>query len=157
MERSDIMSDKVEIMFLDKEQEGLFKPATNLAAGFDLRSTTDYTVLSGETVKIPTGIAVHMGEEEHGIIPCAVIMPRSGLGCKGIRPRNAPGLIDADYQGEVVVCLYNGSKEPFEVKRHDRIAQMVFMLAWHPIFTAVDEFSLKTARGVGGFGSTGQG
>jgi len=101
MEKDDTMSGDIEIKFLDKEQETLFKPATNLAAGFDLRSTFDYTVEPGETVKITTGIAVHMGEEEYGIIPCAVIMPRSGLGCKGIRPRNAPGLIDADYQGEL--------------------------------------------------------
>jgi dUTP pyrophosphatase len=83
-------------------------------------------------------------------------MPRSGLGCKGIRPRNTPGLIDADYQGEIVVCLYNGSPDWLTVNRMDRIAQLVFMFAIHPELHVVSEFSQTTARGTGGFGSTGK-
>lgn len=159
----------MEIKFLDKRMERNFEPATDLAAGYDLRSTVHAKLYPGETVKIPTGVAVHMDSGDMAdmindqrkddlltMIPCAVIMPRSGLGCKGIRPRNAPGLIDADYQGELVVCLYNESDDVVEVQPMDRIAQLVFMFAAHPKFKTVKEFSDSTKRGTGGFGSTGK-
>jgi len=146
----------MEIKFLDSELK-TFAPATDLAAGYDLRSMIDVKINPGETVKIPTGVAIHMQDECYApAIPCAVIMPRSGLGCKGIRPRNTPGLIDADYQGEIVVCLYNGSPDWLTVNRMDRIAQLVFMFAIHPELHVVSEFSQTTARGTGGFGSTGK-
>lgn len=146
----------MEIKFLDPELR-VFAPATELSAGYDLRSMINVKVNPGETVKIPTGISVHMGKDSSisPTIPCAVIMPRSGLGCMGVRPRNTPGLIDADYQGEIIVCLYNGSSEWLTVNRMDRIAQLVFMFAIHPEFKVVTEFTKDTARGAGGFGHTG--
>lgn len=158
----------MEIRFLDPKLKDIFKPATELAGGFDLRSTVDASIYPGDTIKIPTGVAIHMMDSQctetridqkhmgfHTMIPCAVIMPRSGLGCKGIRPYNTPGLIDADYQGEIIICLHNGSDDIFKVKQYDRIAQLVFMFAMHPIMTLVDQFTVNTTRGNNGFGSTG--
>ena len=83
-------------------------------------------------------------------------MPRSGLGCKGLRPRNVPGLIDADYQGEIILCMYNEADDFITIQPMDRIAQLVFMLSIQPKFMVVTNFSNETDRGVGGFGSTGK-
>jgi dUTP pyrophosphatase len=87
---------------------------------------------------------------------CAMIMPRSGLGIKGILPANVLGLIDADYQGELVVHLKNHSQEAYVVQNGDRIAQLAFLPIIQPNFNIVTEFSEITARGEGGFGSTGK-
>jgi len=149
----------MEIKFLDSRlNEYGFTPATEQAAGYDLRACVKEPVilLPNDMVKIPTGIAVHMiGMNEDHILPCAVIMPRSGLGCRGVKPRNTPGLIDADYQGEIVVCLFNEGCETYTVQPMERIAQLVFMLTFHPKFNRVSEFASGTKRGESGFGSTG--
>jgi dUTP pyrophosphatase len=158
----------MEIKILDSRLHELgFAPATPHSAGYDLRACLDEAIIiyAGGSVKIHTGIALHMNtghmatlqDEELPVsmLPCAVIMPRSGLGCKGIKPRNAPGLIDADYQGEIIVCLYNGSESNVTIEPMERIAQLVFMLAAHPKMTPVSEFATETVRGAGGFGSTG--
>lgn len=153
----------MEIKFLDSTIEAHgFKPATSLSAGYDLRAVLDSELIiePGDTAKIHTGIALHMGSvinEDDGTeyIPCAMVLPRSGLGCKGIRPRNAPGLIDADYQGEIIICLYNDSEIDYTVRPYDRIAQLVFMFATHPEFIKVANFSNESERGASGFGSTG--
>ena len=85
-------------------------------------------------------------------------MPRSGLGVKGIMPANVLGLIDSDYQGELIVHLKNHGNEKFLVQNGDRIAQLVFMPVEHVMFSVVtDNFSHITDRGEGGFGSTGNG
>lgn len=151
----------MQIKFLDKRLTE-FKPATELSAGYDLRACLDKDIWvpPGGQEKIKTGVSIYQSGpvEEHGgsiIVPCAVIMPRSGLGCKGVKPRNTPGLIDADYQGEIVVCLYNESNDSVHIKPMDRIAQLVFMIALHPVLKVVDEFDNITDRGEGGFGSTG--
>lgn len=151
----------MELRFLDPRLTE-FKPATELSAGYDLRACIEEElhIPPGVVETIPTGVAIHMGGrlDEHegaGIIPCAIIMPRSGLGCKGVKPRNTPGLVDADYQGEIKVCLYNESNEWFTVKPLDRIAQLVFMIAMHPPLDIVKEFTEETDRGANGFGSTG--
>lgn len=144
----------MEIIYTDPELPKLH-PATDHAAGYDLRSTIDCVIPSKSSCRIPTGIKIHMGELEQGLLPCAVIMPRSSLGCRGIRPWNTPGLIDADYQGEIQVCLYNDSHETFRVNKGDRIAQLVFMVALHPTLKEVSVFSEYTQRADGGFGSTG--
>lgn len=171
----------MEIIFTDpKVAEFGFAPATAMSAGYDLRAAINEPiyVIPGATCKINTGIRLHMGTDSandrmrlyattydsHGeafyshmkVSPCAVIMPRSGLGCKGIKPRNAPGLIDADYQGEIIVCLHNESNETITIQPYDRIAQLVFMYALHPQLNVVTEFSNETARGANGFGSTGE-
>lgn len=154
----------MELKLLDKRLKD-FKPATELSAGYDLRCCEDeeVVILPGQTIKIKTGVSIHMGgptennemDSGHKIHFCAVIMPRSSLGCKGLKPRNVPGLIDADYQGEVVLCMYNDSEDFVTIQPMDRIAQLVFMLALHPNFMTVTNFSNETVRGENGFGSTG--
>jgi dUTP pyrophosphatase len=140
-----------------------FEPETVLSAGYDLRCCEDdeVIILPGQTVKVHTGIAVHMGATHLPYSPselltyCALIMPRSSLGCRGIKPKNVPGLIDADYQGEIMLCMTNESEEFVTIQPMDRIAQLVFMLALQPRFMKVTHFSTDTDRGVNGFGSTG--
>ncbi len=152
----------MQIKFLD-ERLTEFKPATELSAGYDLRACIDKDVwlVPGGQEKIQTGVALNMAtpewmEEENGLLPCAIIMPRSGLGCKGVKPRNTPGLIDADYQGEIIVCLYNEGNESVRIRPMDRIAQLVFTIALHPFMEVVTDFSHETVRGANGFGSTGE-
>ena len=152
----------MQIKFLD-ERLTEFKPATELSAGYDLRACIDKDVwlIPGGQEKIKTGVALNMAFEFFGPredtthLPCAMIMPRSGLGCKGVKPRNTPGLIDADYQGEIIVCLYNEGSESVHIRPMDRIAQLVFTIALHPFMEVVTDFSHETVRGANGFGSTG--
>jgi dUTP pyrophosphatase len=136
--------------------EGLQLPAyeTDLAAGADLRaavSDTDPMVLKpGERALVPTGfcMALPAGYE-------AQIRPRSGLAYKhGLTCLNTPGTIDADYRGEVKVLLINHGQDAFTINRGERIAQMVIAPITQPAFEVVTELS-DTARGAGGFGSTG--
>lgn len=157
----------MQIKFLDSRLTE-FKPATELSAGYDLRACIDkdVSIPPGHQEKIRTGVALNMMTEEVkqeitggsriSLVPCAIIMPRSGLGCKGVKPRNTPGLIDADYQGEIIVCLYNEGNESVHIRPMDRIAQLVFTIALHPYLEIVTEFSNDTSRGDGGFGSTGR-
>jgi len=151
----------MEIKFLDSRLTE-FSPATDLSAGYDLRACINKAIFiaPGSQEKIKTGISLHMGDmfydDDIHVLPCAIIMPRSGLGCKGVKPRNTPGLIDADYQGEIIVCLYNEGSESVHIQPMDRIAQLVFTIALHPKFEVVTEFSNETERGENGFGSTGK-
>jgi len=156
----------MEVKFLDKRLTE-FKPSTKLAAGYDLRACIEQAIwiTPGGQEKIRTGIAIDQSAlitnenwQSHGfdLLPCAIIMPRSGLGCKGVKPRNTPGLIDADYQGEIIVCLYNEGNESVHIQPMDRVAQLVFTLAIHPVMSVVEEFSNVTERGANGFGSTGK-
>ena len=122
------------------------------AAGADLYACLDepVTVAPGATVWIPTGLAMEIPKGCAGLV-----YARSGLACKqDLAPANKVGVIDSDYRGEICVGLLNTSKEPFVVERGDRIAQMMFMPVYQAKFleaTSLDE----TARGAGGFGSTG--
>lgn len=158
----------MQIKFLDERlTEFKFEPSTELSAGYDLRACVDEDtwIVPGGQEKIRTGIALNMMTKEIeremtndtrlSLVPCAIILPRSGLGCKGIKPRNSPGLIDTDYQGEIVVCLYNEGNDSICIHPMDRIAQLVFMVALHPLMEIVTEFSDVKARGENGFGSTG--
>jgi len=125
---------------------------TALAAGCDVRAAVSepLTLKSGERFMVPTGIAIAMppGWE-------AQMRPRSGLAAKhGIACVNAPGTIDADYRGELKVILINHGAEDFTINRGDRIGQMVFAPVFQASFDEVDELD-ETARGAGGFGSTG--
>jgi dUTP pyrophosphatase len=144
---------KVELKTLDNF-EGLQLPAyeTDLAAGVDMRAAVDASInLSpGERQLIPTGLAMALpaGYE-------AQIRPRSGLAYKhGISVVNTPGTIDADYRGEVKILLINHGSKNFEINRGDRIAQMVIAPVTQAGFECVDTLS-ETARGAGGYGSTG--
>jgi dUTP pyrophosphatase len=126
--------------------------ATPHAAGMDLPAavTGDLVLASGERVAVPTGFAIEL---PHGFE--AQIRPRSGLAIKnGVTVLNSPGTIDADYRGEVKVILINLSAEPFTITRGMRIAQMVITPVTH--ITLLESEQLQTsARGTGGFGSTG--
>jgi dUTP pyrophosphatase len=128
--------------------------ATDGSAGVDLRACVDENLLlkPGETVLIPTGIAVHMADP--GL--AAVILPRSGLGHKnGIVLGNLVGLIDSDFQGQIMVSCWNRGREAFIVEPGARLAQMVFVPVVQVDFERVEEFT-ASERGTGGFGHTGQ-
>ena len=129
--------------------------ATDGSAAVDLRAALDegvtVTIAPGERALIPTGLAI--APESSDVV--AILAPRSGLACKkGIRLSNGIGVIDADYRGEIGVSLHNTGHEDFVVARGDRIAQMMFMPVYAASFTVCDELD-ETARGAGGFGSTG--
>lgn len=129
------------------------KPATNGSAGVDLRANLEVPLIlmPGDSYLTPTGIAIHLDN----VSKAAMILPRSGLGHKhGIVLGNLTGLIDSDYQGELMVSLWNRSTEPFTVNPGDRIAQMVIVPVERPEFVLVDSFE-STERGEGGFNSTG--
>ena len=144
---------RIEIIFNDPRAEGRGVPEYGSvgAAGLDLRSCDNWEILPGEIGKFPMGYALYIGD--HTL--CGMILPRSGLGVKGILPANVLGLIDSDYQGELMVYLKNHSNNEFLVQNGDRIAQLVFMPVEHVMFSSVLEFSHITERGTGGFGSTG--
>ena len=128
--------------------------ATDGSAGLDLRACLeqDITLQPGETVLIPTGLAIHI--DDSGL--AAVLLPRSGLGHKhGIVLGNLVGLIDSDYQGQIFVSCWNRSQTAFEIKVGERIAQMVFVPVVQVGFEQVEEFS-ASERGTGGFGHTGR-
>lgn len=128
--------------------------ATAGSAGLDLRALVDQslTVEAGQTVLIPTGISVYIADPNLA----AVILPRSGLGHKnGIVLGNLVGLIDSDYQGPLMVSLWNRSDKPFTIEVGDRIAQLVFVPVVQAQFNIVEEFT-ATDRGEGGFGHSGK-
>lgn len=127
--------------------------ATPGSAGLDLRALLDapITIAPGETVLVRTGLAIHIGAPGYA----AVILPRSGLGHKkGIVLGNLVGLIDSDYQGELMISTWNRGQEPFVLEPFERLAQLVVMPVVQPQFKLVDEF-VESGRGTGGFGSTG--
>ncbi|MFK5893961.1 MAG: dUTP diphosphatase [Pseudomonadota bacterium] len=129
------------------------KHATSGSAGMDLSALVEKEISlePGETLLIPTGIAIHIANP--GI--AAIILPRSGLGHKhGIVLGNLVGLIDSDYQGQLFVSCWNRSKNSFSISPGDRIAQLVFVPVIQPEFEVVNEFDLSH-RGDGGFGHTG--
>ena len=121
-------------------------------AGFDLHSRIDFLIEPGERAVIPTGLALAIPRGFAGFV-----LPRSGLAAHhGIALVNSPGLIDSGYRGEVAVILINTDKrEPFQISRGDRIAQMVIQRVEEAQLVCVDELN-ETARGTGGFGSTGK-
>ena len=120
-------------------------------AGADLKSTEDLVVPAGGRQLVKTGIKIAMPDGYVGLVH-----PRSGLAAKhGITVLNAPGTVDAGYRGEIMVTLLNTSNEPFEVRRGDRIAQLLFQRVDRADFIPVSELP-ESARGDGGFGSSGK-
>lgn len=127
--------------------------ATDGSAGLDMRACIDeaLTVNPGETVLVPTGLAIHVSDPALA----AVLLPRSGLGHKhGIVLGNLTGLIDSDYQGQVFISCWNRGSNAYEVQPGERIAQMVFVPVEQVEFKVVEEFDTSD-RGAGGFGHSG--
>lgn len=159
--------------------------ATTGSAAVDLVCTEDVTLYPGETKMIPTGLAVHIGSHDDKLMKAyrqywnyvGLILPRSGLGTKGLLLANTIGVIDADYQGELMVSAWNRNNEyktvdrysnegqwqeiewntddKIELKAGSRFAQLMFVPVVQAQFKVVEEFSTETERGQGSFGSTG--
>jgi len=149
------MSINVDLKILDERlRQNMPSYATKGSAGLDLRACIEHTqtIKPGETVMIPTGMAIHIDNAYYA----AMILPRSGLGHKhGIVLGNLVGLIDSDYQGQLFVSCWNRSSEAFILNPMERIAQLVIVPVVQADFHLVDEF-VETDRGEGGFGSTGK-
>jgi len=127
--------------------------ATGGSAGLDMRACIDdpLTVAPGETVLVPTGLAIHVADPALA----AVLLPRSGLGHKhGVVLGNLTGLIDSDYQGQVFISCWNRGHKSYDVQPGERIAQMVFVPVEQVEFRVVEEFAASD-RGAGGFGHSG--
>lgn len=127
--------------------------ATEASAGLDLRAALDapLTLAPGDAALVPSGLSIHIGDP--GL--CAVILPRSGLGHRhGIVLGNGTGLIDADYQGPLLISTWNRGRDAFTIEPGDRIAQLVILPIVRATFEVVDTFA-DSARGAGGFGHTG--
>jgi dUTP pyrophosphatase len=147
--------DTLDVKILDlRLRDALPQYSTAGAAGLDLRACIDspITLAPGAAELVPSGIAIHLADP--GL--AAVVLPRSGLGHKhGIVLGNLVGLIDSDYQGQVMVSVWNRSQQAFTVNPMDRIAQLVVVPVVQVKLNVVEEFS-ASKRGVGGFGSTGK-
>ena len=147
---------KLAVKILDERIRGMLPHyASAGAAGLDLRACIDKEIVlhPGESQLVSAGISIHIGDPGYA----AIILPRSGLGSKsGIVLGNLVGLIDSDYQGPLTVSLWNRGKASFTVQPLDRIAQLVVMPVAQVEFEVVDDFA-ASARGAGGFGSTGKG
>ena len=127
--------------------------ATDGSAGLDMRAVIDeaLTVAPGETVLVPTGLAIHVADP--GL--AAVLLPRSGLGHKhGLVLGNLTGLIDSDYQGQVFISCWNRAGKAYDIEPGERIAQMVFVPVEQVRFNIVEDFD-ASERGAGGFGHSG--
>jgi dUTP pyrophosphatase len=146
---------KLDVKILDARlNDQLPQYATPGSAGLDLRAciVAPMTLKPGETNLVPSGIAIHIADSGYA----ALVLPRSGLGHKhGIVLGNLVGLIDSDYQGQIFVSVWNRGHTEFTMQPMERIAQLIVVPVAQVEFNIVDEFS-ASARGEGGFGSTGK-
>jgi dUTP pyrophosphatase len=146
---------KLDIKILDaRMRDYLPAYATSGSAGLDLRACLDeaITLEPGQTVLVPTGLAIHIEDPGYA----AVILPRSGLGHKhGVVLGNLVGLIDSDYQGQLMISTWNRGASAFTLNPLERLAQMVIVPVVQATFNIVDDFA-QSERGAGGFGSTGK-
>ena len=145
----------LDVRILDERMRGnLPAYGTPGAAGLDLRACIESALVlqPGDSQLVPAGIAIHIGDAGYA----AIILPRSGLGAKhGIVLGNLTGLIDSDYQGQIFISLWNRGKAAFTVEPMERIAQLVVVPVAQVEWNVVEEFT-ASARGAGGFGSTGK-
>ncbi len=148
---------RVDLQILDERlKEQLPAYATAGSAGLDLRACLDepLTLQPNAWQLVPTGMAIHLADAGYA----ALILPRSGLGHKhGIVLGNLVGLIDSDYQGQLMVSAWNRSDTAFTIQPMERIAQLVIVPVVQAQFNIVDDFAVATERGAGGYGSTGRG
>lgn len=146
----------LQVKILDERvRDALPRYATPGAAGMDLRACIDapLTLQPGESRLVPSGLAIHVADPRYA----AIVLPRSGLGAKnGIVLGNLVGLIDSDYQGPLMISVWNRGVAAFTIEPLDRIAQLVIVPVARVEFEVVQEFA-ASARGAGGFGSTGKG
>jgi dUTP pyrophosphatase len=146
---------RLDVKILDERIRGqLPSYATHGSAGLDIRACIDdpITLRPGDSALVPSGLAIHLGDP--GL--AAILIPRSGLGHKhGIVLGNLVGLIDSDYQGQVFVSCWNRGRDPFVVNPMERIAQLVVVPVVQVALNIVESFD-ESARGAGGFGSTGR-
>ncbi|MEA3082445.1 dUTP diphosphatase [Paraburkholderia fungorum] len=146
---------KLDLKILDaRMRDQLPAYATTGSAGLDLRACLDepLTLKPGETALVPTGLAIHVGDPGYA----ALILPRSGLGHKhGIVLGNLVGLIDSDYQGQLMISTWNRGETTFVLNPLERLAQLVIVPVVQAEFNIVDDFA-ESERGAGGFGSTGK-
>lgn len=148
----------IDIKILDpRMKDQLPAYATPGSAGLDLRACIDraITIEPGATVLVPTGLAIHVADPGY----CAMILPRSGMGHKnGIVLGNLVGLIDSDYQGQLMVSTWNRGQAAFTLNPMERLAQLIIVPVMQVRFNVVDEFDSEkqSERGAGGFGSTGK-
>ena len=146
---------KLQVKVLDERMRAMLPHyASAGAAGLDLRACIDHELVlgAGDSQLVPTGIAIHVADPRYA----AMILPRSGLGAKsGIVLGNLVGLIDSDYQGPLMVSLWNRGKAPFTVQPLERVAQLIIVPVTQVEFDVVQDFT-ASARGAGGFGSTGK-
>ena len=146
---------QVDVKILDTRlREKMPSYATTGSAGLDLRAMLDepLTIEPGQTVLIKTGLAIHLADPTYA----ALILPRSGLGHKhGIVLGNLVGLIDSDYQGELMVSTWNRGQSAFTIEPMERLAQLVIVPVVQMQMRIVDSFE-DSERGAGGFGSTGK-
>jgi dUTP pyrophosphatase len=145
----------IDLKILDPRMKDLLPSyGTPGSAGLDLRACIDQalTIKAGETVLIPTGLAIHIGDPAYA----AMILPRSGMGHKnGIVLGNLVGLIDSDYQGQLMISTWNRGQSEFTLQPMERLAQLIIVPVLQVGFNIVDEFG-ESERGEGGFGSTGK-
>ena len=148
----------IQIKILDPRMKDMLPAyATPGSAGLDLRACIDEAIVieAGATVLIPTGLAIHVADPGY----CAMILPRSGMGHKnGIVLGNLVGLIDSDYQGQLMVSTWNRGQQAFTLQPMERLAQLIVVPVMQVGFNVVDEFDSEqqSHRGAGGFGSTGK-
>ena len=146
---------RLDVKILDPRlRDNLPHYATPGAAGLDLRACigVPLILLPGQTELVSSGIAIHLGDPRYA----AIIVPRSGLGHKhGIVLGNLVGLIDSDYQGQIMVSVWNRGQAGFTIQPLERIAQLVIVPVLQVEFNVVEEFAASD-RGAGGFGSTGK-
>jgi dUTP pyrophosphatase len=145
----------LQVKILDRRlREQLPHYGTPGSAGLDLRACIDEPIPlhPGDCQLIPSGLAIHIGDPQYA----ALVLPRSGLGHQhGIVMGNLVGLIDSDYQGQVLVSTWNRGREPFVIHPLERIAQLVVVPVLQVQFEVVEDFA-PSSRGAGGFGSTGK-
>jgi len=147
---------KLDVKVMDQRlREMLPSYATPGSAGLDLRACLDQalTLQANAWQLVPTGMAIHLNDPNYA----ALILPRSGLGHKhGIVLGNLVGLIDSDYQGQLMVSAWNRSDVAFTIEPMERIAQLVIVPVVQAQFNLVEAFDVSTERGAGGYGSTGK-
>ncbi|MEY3502714.1 MAG: hypothetical protein RL763_782 [Pseudomonadota bacterium] len=147
---------KLDVKVMDQRlREMLPNYATPGSAGLDLRACLDQalTLQANAWQLLPTGMAIHLKDPNYA----ALILPRSGLGHKhGIVLGNLVGLIDSDYQGQLMVSAWNRSDVAFTIEPMERIAQLIIVPVVQAQFNLVDDFDVATERGAGGYGSTGK-